>query len=157
MGAACLSMWNVHIWGAHKLLTKRTQKTVAVCFNGLHVATCSSSSLFTPSIWGDKHHQWERYTLSHFRRVTLSLLLCQPQHYCLAMPQQSHQHSQCHPSSSLPTVTKSLQHAQGTKSGVLTENWAVASGRNWPNSDSKSSWFWNSLETCKTIKRWRTQ
>ncbi len=24
-----------------------------------------------------------------------------------------------------------------------------ASGRNWPNSDSKSSWFWNSLATCE--------
>jgi len=29
-----------------------------------------------------------------------------------------------------------------------TENWAVASGRNCPNSDRRSSWFWNSLETC---------
>lgn len=25
---------------------------------------------------------------------------------------------------------------------------AVASGKNWPNSDNKSSWFWNSLDTC---------
>ena len=32
---------------------------------------------------------------------------------------------------------------------LLTENCEVASGRNCPNSDSRSSWFWNSLETCR--------
>lgn len=142
------------LWGAHKLQTKWISKTVAMCSNGLHVATYAHPPLYLlPQIEGTNSSSG-RGTRSHSRRVTLSLLLC---HYCLAicMPQDPRrenraacQHS--HPSNCLPTV-------QRTKSGVLTENWAVASGRNWPNSDSKSSWFWNSLETCKTIDEWGTR